>query len=209
MVARPPRTRSRRCRTRSAIFAPIENLGLIIVDEEQESSLQAGRSSALSRSRYRRLPRPLEGAVVLLGSAILRLRPTTTRVPKNTACSRWLRVSRTASRRSSHCRSARGIPPAAPRRACVGSVAHRHRAASRRRHAGNGAHQSARYSWSMLCRSCGSVVQCQNCSIALTYHRAASASNATTAAIRLGRPRPAEMPCGVSVFCGRRRRTRR
>ena len=27
------------------------------------------------------------------------------------------------------------------------------------------------YSWSMLCRSCGSVVQCQNCSIALTYHK--------------------------------------
>jgi primosomal protein N' (replication factor Y) (superfamily II helicase) len=27
------------------------------------------------------------------------------------------------------------------------------------------------YSWSMLCRSCGSFIQCQNCSIALTYHK--------------------------------------
>jgi primosomal protein N' (replication factor Y) len=27
------------------------------------------------------------------------------------------------------------------------------------------------YSWSSLCRSCGAFVQCQNCSIALTYHK--------------------------------------
>ena len=27
------------------------------------------------------------------------------------------------------------------------------------------------YSWSLLCRSCGAMVQCQNCSIALTYHK--------------------------------------
>ena len=27
------------------------------------------------------------------------------------------------------------------------------------------------YSWSQLCRGCGAMVQCQNCSIALTYHK--------------------------------------
>jgi primosomal protein N' (replication factor Y) len=27
------------------------------------------------------------------------------------------------------------------------------------------------YSWSSLCRSCGAFVQCENCSIALTYHK--------------------------------------
>ncbi len=55
--------------TRSAIFAPLENVGLIIVDEEQESSYKQeevpryhGRDTAVYRAR-------LEGAVALLGSA--------------------------------------------------------------------------------------------------------------------------------------------
>ncbi|MFI5125358.1 MAG: primosomal protein N', partial [Candidatus Acidiferrales bacterium] len=55
--------------TRSAVFAPLENVGLIIVDEEQESSYKQeetprynGRDVAIVRAR-------LEGAVALLGSA--------------------------------------------------------------------------------------------------------------------------------------------
>src|SRR6185437_8534367 len=55
--------------TRSAVFAPLENLGLIIVDEEQESSYKQeetpryhGRDTAVYRAR-------IERAVVLLGSA--------------------------------------------------------------------------------------------------------------------------------------------
>lgn len=55
---------------RSALFAPIQNLGLIIVDEEHESSYKQdspspryhGRDCALVRAKY-------ESAVVLLGSA--------------------------------------------------------------------------------------------------------------------------------------------
>ncbi|HEV2206703.1 MAG TPA: DEAD/DEAH box helicase, partial [Candidatus Acidoferrales bacterium] len=55
--------------TRSAVFAPLENVGLIIVDEEQESAYKQeetpryhGRDVAVYRAR-------LEGAVALLGSA--------------------------------------------------------------------------------------------------------------------------------------------
>lgn len=54
---------------RSAVFAPFRNLGLVVVDEEQESSYKQGekpryhaRAVALVRAR-------LEGAAVLLGSA--------------------------------------------------------------------------------------------------------------------------------------------
>src|SRR5262249_23378165 len=55
--------------TRSAVFAPLQNLGLIIVDEEQESSYKQeetpkshGRDAAIVRAK-------LENAVALLGSA--------------------------------------------------------------------------------------------------------------------------------------------
>src|SRR5260370_5719556 len=55
--------------TRSAVFAPVENLGLVVVDEEQEASYKQeetpryhGRDVALVRAK-------LEGAVALLGSA--------------------------------------------------------------------------------------------------------------------------------------------
>src|SRR5205807_8104650 len=55
--------------TRSAIFAPVENLGLVIVDEEQESSYKQeetpryhGRDVAIVRAKS-------ENALALLGSA--------------------------------------------------------------------------------------------------------------------------------------------
>jgi len=55
--------------TRSAVFAPLQNLGLVIVDEEQESSYKQeetprynGRDVAVVRAK-------LAGAVALLGSA--------------------------------------------------------------------------------------------------------------------------------------------
>ena len=55
--------------TRSAVFAPLENLGLIIVDEEQENSFKQeetpryhGRDVAIVRAK-------MENALALLGSA--------------------------------------------------------------------------------------------------------------------------------------------
>src|SRR4029077_3603874 len=55
--------------TRSAVFAPLENLGLVIVDEEQENSFKQeetpryhGRDVAIVRAKH-------ENAVALLGSA--------------------------------------------------------------------------------------------------------------------------------------------
>jgi primosomal protein N' (replication factor Y) (superfamily II helicase) len=71
--------------TRSAVFAPLEKLGLIIVDEEQESAYKQeetprynGRDVAVYRAR-------MENAVALLGSA-------TPSRPGNIACSPSLNV---------------------------------------------------------------------------------------------------------------------
>jgi primosomal protein N' (replication factor Y) (superfamily II helicase) len=158
--------------TRSAIFAPIENLGLIIVDEEQESSYKQeevpryhGRDTAVYRGR-------LEGAVVLLGSATpsletyhnaradkYRLLTLASRVEN-----RPLAEVRIVDLREEFRRQHRATPVSEALRAGI----------ALRLEEGTQAMvliNRRGYSWSMLCRSCGSVVQCQNCSIALTYHK--------------------------------------
>jgi len=54
--------------TRSAVFAPVKDLGLIIIDEEQDSSYRQ-ENLLLSRARHCHRPRAKGVAVVVLGSA--------------------------------------------------------------------------------------------------------------------------------------------
>ena len=158
--------------TRSAIFAPLENLGLIIVDEEQESSYKQeevpryhGRDTAVYRAR-------LEGAVVLLGSATPSLETYhNARAEKyrlltlaSRVANRPLAEVRIVDLREEFRREHRAPPVSEALRAAI----------ALRLEEGTQAMvliNRRGYSWSMLCRSCGSVVQCQNCSIALTYHK--------------------------------------
>ncbi len=55
--------------TRSAVFAPLENLGLIIMDEEQESSYQSESSPRYHARDVAKYRAASEGALLLLGSA--------------------------------------------------------------------------------------------------------------------------------------------
>jgi primosomal protein N' (replication factor Y) len=158
--------------TRSAVFAPLENLGLIIVDEEQEASYKQeetprynGRDTAVYRAR-------LEGAAVLLGSATpsletyhnaragkYHLLKLTSRVEN-----RPLADVRIVDLREDFLRQHRASPISEALRAAIALRLEEHTQAmvliNRRG-----------YSWSLMCRSCGAMVQCQNCSIALTYHK--------------------------------------
>jgi primosomal protein N' (replication factor Y) len=158
--------------TRSAVFAPVENLGLIIVDEEQESSYKQedsprynGRDTAVYRAR-------LEGAIALLGSATPSLESYhNTRAEKYRLLKLSSRVEnrplaevRTVDLREEFRRQHRAAPVSEPLRAAV----------AKRLEEGTQAMvliNRRGYSWSLLCRSCGSLVGCQNCSIALTYHK--------------------------------------
>jgi primosomal protein N' (replication factor Y) (superfamily II helicase) len=158
--------------TRSAVFAPLENVGLVIVDEEQESSYKQeetprynGRDTAVYRAR-------LEGAVALLGSATpsletyhnarggkYHLLELVSRVEN-----RPLAEVRIVDLREEFRHHHKAAPVSESLRAGI----------ALRLEEGTQAMvliNRRGYSWSLLCRSCGAFVQCENCSIALTYHK--------------------------------------
>jgi primosomal protein N' (replication factor Y) (superfamily II helicase) len=158
--------------TRSAVFAPLQNLGLILVDEEQETAYKQeeipryhGRDTAIYRAR-------LENAVAVLGSATpslesyqnarsgkYKLLELKTRV-ENRPMAKVTVVDLREDFRTHH-------------KAAPVSEALR-RAIAARLEVGTQAMvliNRRGYSWFLLCRSCGAYLQCQNCSIGLTYHK--------------------------------------
>ena len=158
--------------TRSAVFAPLENLGLVVVDEEQEASYKQeetpryhGRDVAIVRAK-------LEGAAALLGSATPSLESF------HNARSGKYHLLQLESRVENR--------PLAPVEIVdlredfrtthkVGPLSAKLSEAIAARLA-----QSTQslilinrrgYSWFVICRSCGAGIQCENCSISLTYHK--------------------------------------
>jgi primosomal protein N' (replication factor Y) (superfamily II helicase) len=158
--------------TRSAVFAPVENLGLIVVDEEQETSYKQeetpryhGRDVAVVRAK-------LEGAVALLGSAtpslesfqnarsgkyhLLQLDSRVENRPLAPVEIVDLREDFKSTHRAGPISSKLGEAIAARLAEGTQSLILINRRG---------------YSWFVICRSCGAGVQCENCSISLTYHK--------------------------------------
>jgi primosomal protein N' (replication factor Y) len=158
--------------TRSAVFAPLENVGLVIVDEEQENSYKQeetpryhGRDVAIVRAK-------MEGALALLGSA------TPSMETYHHAREGKYELLTLASRVAD--RSLASVEIVDLREDF--QQTHQTRPISTALHAGiqeclaNGTQalvliNRRGYSWSVLCRSCGASVQCVNCSISMTHHK--------------------------------------
>ena len=158
--------------TRSAIFAPVENLGLIIVDEEQESSYKQeetpryhGRDVAIVRAK-------LESALTLLGSATPSLESYH---HAQTGKYELLTMAQRVADRSlpsveivdlredfKHTHDTSPIS-ATLRQGIEECLAFGTQALVLINRRG--------YSWSVVCRSCGASVQCANCSINMTHHK--------------------------------------
>jgi primosomal protein N' (replication factor Y) len=158
--------------TRSAIFAPLENVGLIIVDEEQENSYKQeetpryhGRDVAIVRAK-------MEGAAALLGSATPSME--TYHHARNGKYELLTLASRVADRslasveivdlREDFQQTHQTSPISSALHAgileCLANKTQALVLINRRG-----------YSWSVLCRSCGASVQCVNCSISMTHHK--------------------------------------
>lgn len=157
---------------RSAIFAPVARLGLVIIDEEHESSYKQdvapryhARTVALQRAAF-------EGARVVLGSAT----PSVETHHKATQGEYGLlRLSRRIHDRP--------MPPVEVVDMRAELEAGHRSIFSRRLGAELGAClergeqailliNRRGYATFVLCRSCGEPVRCPNCSVSLTYHRA-------------------------------------
>jgi primosomal protein N' len=186
---------------RSAVFAPFRNLGLVVVDEEQEASYKQGekpryhaRAVALMRGR-------LEGAAVLLGSATPSLesyhnavkgKHVLLQIPSRVDARPLPRVHLVDMRDPEERSNVLSRPLLD---ALAGRVERSEQSIlllNRRGHSNY-----------VQCFGCGSIVQCPYCDISLTYH-------ATDRRLRCHycnhvRPVPEECPgCGnpVQVFKG-------
>ena len=158
--------------TRSAIFAPLENLGLVIVDEEQETSYKQeetpryhGRDVAIVRAK-------LENALALVGSATPSLE--TYHHAVNGKYELLTMASRVENRnlaavevvdmRADFQQTQRANPISLTLHSAITEcLSFQTQALILINRRG--------YSWSVLCRSCGASVQCVNCSISMTYHK--------------------------------------
>ncbi len=158
--------------TRSGVFAPIQNLGLVVVDEEHESTYRQqdspqynGRDTAIVRAQK-------ESAVVVLGSATPSLESFHN---AHTGKYRYLQLPNRIANR----------PMASARLIDMRKVFDRHKKprvfSDELLRAIEDVHARSEqsiillnrrgYSSFVLCRSCGETLQCPNCDVTLTYHR--------------------------------------
>ena len=158
--------------TRSAVFAPVENLGLIVVDEEhestyrqQESPYYSGRDTAIVRAQK-------ASAVVVLGSATPSLESyynasngkyTYLSLPERIGARPMAQAS-LIDMREVFAELGKPTVFSAP---LIDAVRETHKRGEQSIILLN----RRGYSSFILCRSCGETVQCPNCDVTLTYHR--------------------------------------
>jgi primosomal protein N' (replication factor Y) len=151
---------------RSAVFAPLSDLGLVVVDEEHETAYKQeetpryhGRDVAIYRAH-------LAGATVLLGSATPSLEST-----RNAQTGRYERITLARGRelppvervdlRTSPPGPARFLSPQLLERIAETTAAGAQTILLLNRRG---------YAVFLLCESCGYVPRCPHCSVTFTYH---------------------------------------
>ena len=158
--------------TRSAVFAPFENLGLIVMDEEQESAYKSESAPRYHARDVARFRCARHGALLLLASATPSIETFAAAEKGRYHCAKLTKryadallpevvtVDMTAERKSGNTTEiSRTLHAALRETLCSGRQAI---LLMNRR----GYHTFA------SCTACGHVVTCPSCSISMTYHRA-------------------------------------
>ena len=176
--------------TRSAVFAPLAALGLIVVDEEHDASYKQeespryhARDVAVVRGRQ-------AGALVVLGSATPSMETY-----HNARAGRYARVVMGARvherplaavrvvdmRSESAAEGPEVVLSRALRDALAGALARGEQALLLLNRRG--------FASALLCRQCGRTLECPNCSVSLTLHRAAGRARCHYCNYGVARPR--------------------
>ena len=182
--------------TRSAIFAPAPNLGLILVDEEHDQSYKQEETPRYNARDVAVVRAKLTGAVVVMGSATPSLeswhnaeRGKYTRIElRDRVMNRPLPEVELIDMRREFQESGRD-------EIFSRSLIDQTKAALERGEQALILLNRRGYSFAVMCRACGEKLDCQNCAIALTHHKAASED---LAEVRVGQ----RLECH---YCGYRR----
>jgi primosomal protein N' (replication factor Y) len=158
--------------TRSAVFAPLTNLGVVIVDEEHDSSYKQDRTPRYHARDVAVVRAQFAGAMALLGSATPSLESYwNVRQGKYHLAKleeriegRKLAAVEVVDMRQEFRESHTRVPVS---RRLKAEIEAQLRASAQTMLLLN----RRGYSWFLLCRSCGQTQRCVNCSISLTYHR--------------------------------------
>ncbi len=155
---------------RSAVFAPLSNLGMIIIDEEHENAYKQEESPMYHAREVARKRCEINGASLVLGSATpslesyheaqkgnFKLVKLSKRINSNMPafCLVDMRKELAGGNKSIFSREmVKGIKSAVDEKGRVLLFLNRRG-----------------YSTFVLCRSCGHVVRCSDCEVSLTYHK--------------------------------------
>ena len=151
---------------RSAIFAPAENLGLVVIDEEHEGSYKAGNSPRYHARQVAMYRAGKEQAILILGSA-------TPSVEAWHACETGAMKRQTLSQRPGG--GAFPLIEVVDMRAETGTISAPLVQALRETKAEG--RQSILFlnrrgfSHFFVCNTCGAELTCKHCSVSLTYHK--------------------------------------
>jgi primosomal protein N' (replication factor Y) (superfamily II helicase) len=158
--------------TRSAVFAPLENIGLVIVDEEHDPSYRQHESPFYNARDVAVMRANFAGAVVVLGSATPAMESfynaqngkyTYLRLPDRIG-GRGLATAELIDMRDVFKRFGKDVPLSPELLEAIDLTFARGEQViillNRRG-----------FSQFVLCRTCGETLKCPNCDITLTYHR--------------------------------------
>ena len=172
--------------TRSAIFAPVTNLGLVVVDEEQDGSYKQenvprynARDVAVMRARQAQ-------ATILLGSATPSLESW-----QNAVAGKYQRIEireRVMERPLPEVRLVdmrQEFQETGEEQLFSRTLLEETRTTLGRGEQAIILLNRRGYSFVVICRACGIKLECDNCSIALTYHKAVAVPDQSAAGQRL------------------------